>query len=71
MSYTTECDDCGTTVVHPGPGETTVRGDIATRTISDQFEAYMMEAGPDADVPDEIPKWVHYCGEHAEERGLA
>lgn len=70
MSYETTCDDCGTTVIHPTQGETVVRGDKATRTISDQFEEYMMTAGPGADVPDEISQWDHYCEEHAEERGL-
>lgn len=70
MSYTTECEDCGTTVIFAQQGEAVVRGDAAIRTMSDQYESYMMEAGPGADVPRGISKWDHYCEEHAKQRGL-
>jgi hypothetical protein len=73
MSYTAECADCGRTVVIPSPDERVTRGEQGRRTISERREQYMAAAdGPVApeDVPDEIPRWDHYCPEHAEERGL-
>lgn len=73
MSYPADCDadDCDTSGVVPDSDEAVVRGTRMYRTQSEQAAAYRAEAGPGADLPNHIPRWTHYCPEHARELGIA
>lgn len=74
MSYTITCDRCDTRGIVSQDEEEIVTGQKMYRTLTDEYESWSIQdmrgnTGTPADEAP-IPKWNHYCHDHAMELGI-
>lgn len=77
--YTTMCTECDTRVTIPGEHETVVNGTKGIRTVREEYEqtsykTQFAESESERETAKErlenMKQWVHYCPDHAKEKGL-